>query len=178
MLNQDQTQAIIQTLKVSRIKYQEVYEELLDHYASAIEAKMQEGLLFEKALEQVHQNFGGRKGVKHIEELYYKQLWNQYRTMQWQHIKELFQWPQLLTSLVIGILIYGLASLLQSTSITKWTVFVIACIPLLLASYEYIKMLRKATNSKRTAKGAILMHISSLGLLQLNLFLFLPRIFF
>lgn len=177
MLHQTQLQRIIQTLKASGIKYQEVYEELLDHYASAIEEKIEQGQAFDEALQEVHQDFGAKKGVKHIQERYYKQIRNHYRLMQWQHFRELFQWPQTISSLLIGTLVYFIASLLQDTKIIKLSVFLIALLPLLLAFIEYIRIIRNSPYSKNSAKGNLLVHISGIGLSLLNLLVFVPRVF-
>lgn len=178
MLNQNQLQSIIQTLKASGIKYHEVYEELLDHYATAIEGKIEQGQAFDEALHEVHQEFGARRGVKQIQECYYKQIWNHYRLMQWQHFKQLFRWPQMISSLIIGILVYFIANLLQDTKIIKLSVFLIALLPLFMAFTEYIRIIRNSPYSKNSAKGNLLIHISGLGLGLLNLLVFVPRVFF
>ena len=67
MLTPTQLTAISQHLKKSGIIYEEVHDELLDHFANAIDEQMRGAISFENALIDVGRQFGGRAGLKYIQ---------------------------------------------------------------------------------------------------------------
>ena len=177
MLNPQQTDTILAELKKAGIKYQEVYEELVDHYTSAIEVKVQEGTTFDQALQEVHTEFGGNKGVKHIEECYNKQLFKFYRNLHLQNLRLHFQWPQVLVTLCMGTLVYALSYLLKGNVLLFYGLSLVALTPFALSIYYFFRFRKKANYSKKTAKGNLLIAIGGYGLNFLNILIFVPRIF-
>lgn len=177
MLTPQQTRNILAKLKVAGLKYQEVYEELLDHYTMAVEVKIQEGKSFEQALEEVHKDFGGNKSVKLIEKRYNKQLFRFYRNLHLKNIGSHFRWPQTLVTLIIGGLVYALSYLLQGSILLFYGLSILALVPFALSIYFFFKLRREATYSRKTAKGNMLIGIGGYALNFLNLLIFVPRIF-
>lgn len=179
MLNPQQNKAILAKLKTAGIKYNEVYEELLDHYATAIEDKMEdENLPFEQALNKIHTAFGGNKGIKQIGEQYYRKMFSFYKQTQWKHFRQQFQWPQAAGSFLIGGLVYALAHLLQNPVYLFLALTLIAFLPFAGSIYCFFQLRKKALYSKKTAKGSLLMYISIYALNFLTILTLVPRIFF
>lgn len=177
MLTPQQTKSILARLKASGLKYQEVYEELVDHYTTAVEMKIQDGKSFEQALEEVHKDFGGNKGVKHIEERFNSQMFRFYRNLHLKNIGNNFRWPQTLVTLIIGGLVYALSYLLQGNILLFYGLSILALVPFALSLYYFFKLRREATYSRKTAKGNMLIGIGGYALNFLNLLIFVPRIF-
>lgn len=179
MLNPQQNKAILAKLKTAGIKYNEVYEELLDHYATAIEDKMEDkNLPFEQALNEIHKGFGGNNGVKHIEQRYYRQMFSFYEQTQWKHFRQQFQWPLAAGSLLIGGLVYALAHLLQNPVYLFAALILPAFLPIAGSIYCFFQLRKKAIYSKKTAKGNLLMYISVYAANFLTILTLGPRIFF
>ena len=59
-LTKDQIQFIDNYLIKIKVKYWDVRLELLDHIVSAVEAKMENGMPFNKAMANVHRGFGNQ----------------------------------------------------------------------------------------------------------------------
>ena len=174
MLTSSQNKAILGRLKAAGIQYEELYQELLDHFASAIEQKVRKGSSFEQALQEVEKGFGGSKGIKHIEKRYYSQLVKIY----WQNFRQLLQWPQLLATLCMGGFVYVLCHLLKGSPLLFYGLALIAFIPFLIGVASYFRHRQKARYSKKTAKGSILVKIGDISLNLLLVFIIVPRIFF
>ena len=178
MLTPQQREAILAKLKSAGIKYQEVYEELVDHYSSAIEVKIKEGSTFGQALEAVHTDFGGNKGVKHVQEQFWSQMVRFYRNLHWQNFRQHFQWPQALLTLCMGGLVYTLSFLLKGNAALFYGLSLLAFSPFILSAFHFYQLRKKATYSKKTAKGNLLLAIGGYGLNVLNILVFVPRVFF
>lgn len=177
MPSTQQSTAIIDTLKAAGLKYQEVYEELIDHYSTAIDVKTEEGKSFEEALKEVHTDFGGNKGIKHIEERYNKQLFRFYRNLHLKNIGNHFRWPQALGTLIIGGLVYYLSHLLQGNIFLLYGLSLLALLPFAISIYYFFRLRKEANYTKKTAKGNMLIGISGYALNFLNLLIFVPRVF-
>lgn len=174
MLTPPQTKAILTKLKAAGIVYDEVYIELLDHFASAIEQKMQEGMTFEQALKEVEEGFGGSRGIKQVEDRYFSQLIKLY----WQNIRQQFQWPQVAGTFCMSGMVYALSHLLKGSPFLVYGLATIAFIPYLMGVFSYFRYRRKATFSRKSAKGTILVRIGDYSLNLLLVFIIIPRIFF
>ncbi len=177
MLTPQQNKLILAKLKSAGLKYQEVYEELIDHYTTAIETKIAEGSTFEQALHAVHEDFGGNKGVKHIEERFNSQMFKFYRNLHLKNLGAHFQWPQALLTFLTGTLVYGLSYLLKGNIILFFGLSLLAFVPLVLSIYYFFKLRKEANYSKKTAKGNLLIGIGGYGLNLFNLLIFIPRLF-
>lgn len=178
MLTSYQNKAILAQLKAAGLKYQEVYEEMLDHFTIAIEAKMDQGTSFDLALNEVKKEFGGNKGIKHVEKEFYSQMLKSYRGLHWQHFRSHFQWPQALATLAIGGLVYALAFLLQGNKALAFGLSLLALTPIILSLVYFFRLRKKAPFTKNTAKGNLLLVLGGFGLNFLNILIFAPRIFF
>ncbi|EMR02778.1 hypothetical protein [Cesiribacter andamanensis] len=114
MLTPTQQKEVRLTLLNSDIRYYEVYEELSDHYLTAVDERMQAGTPFDQALAATHQSFGKQEGLKKLEKSYRKSAIQHYRRLHWQEFKERFRWPHMVLIVLMGVLSYQLAELLDT----------------------------------------------------------------
>ena len=159
------------------IKYQDLYEELFDHYASAIENRDQATQTFDEALAQVHLGFMNYKRPAHVWDHYsvwgfepeyglerlqfeYKQNLNSELTSrQWKIVKSYFRWPTIVSLFLIGILSYQMAHSLPRLWLLG-TLFAAVFFPLLVLlphlfreGWRFVKKQRKFRNS---LKGTVI----------------------
>ncbi|MGA0557347.1 hypothetical protein ACO2Q8_11890 [Larkinella sp. VNQ87] len=82
--------------------------ELTDHYANGIEERLAAGMPFELALSDIHQSFGGRKGLLKMEEEFAAQAFQAPIDAFWKHLKTYAAWPKVLVPvLVFGFVFQG-----------------------------------------------------------------------
>jgi hypothetical protein len=116
MLTPDQLNYLREELlEWADIHYEEVMDELLDHYASLTEHEMQEGCSFDEAHTKAWIQLGSGRGILHIQERYKKLLGQQMQKQHWAIVRRYFRWPTLVTTLLIGLLTYSMANALSPT---------------------------------------------------------------
>ena len=91
---------------LARIEYTDVLTELLDHYASLTEQKMQTGLSFDDASKWAWAELGSGEGLQAIEEDYVRNIHQQVRTQHLDVLKSYFRWPAIVTTVLVGLLVY------------------------------------------------------------------------
>ncbi|GAB2526237.1 hypothetical protein [Spirosoma aerophilum] len=116
------------------IKYDDVVDELLDHYASLTEQKMTSGLAFEEASKQAWADLGGEKGVQSIQASFVRSIEQQIKTQHINTLKSYFRWPTLVTTILVGLLIYIIIPLVP----VNWLIWV----TLLIGITPYLFILR------------------------------------
>lgn len=139
MLNAAQQKEVRLTLLKSGISFYEVYEELSDHYLTAIEERMQEGASFDAALLATHKGFGGEEGVKKLEKSNRKHALRYYRSVHWQQFWERFRWPHICLVLLVGAFSFLLADLLQPKALMI-LIFLLSLFPFAIAGFAGKKM--------------------------------------
>lgn len=94
------------------VKYYDVQMELVDHFASAIEQRMETDpdLLFEDAVRQVQRQFN-RFDFSHIIDEKEEALRKKYRKLERRYIGDFFSWPKIVSTLFITLLFYQIFSL-------------------------------------------------------------------
>ncbi|GAB3026793.1 hypothetical protein [Spirosoma pulveris] len=128
------------------IKYDDVIDELLDHYASLTEQKMETGLPFEDASKKAWTQLGGVRGVQHIEASSIKAIESQIRTQHMAILKSYFRWPMLLTSVLVSVLVYIAVPMIP----IKWLIVgvcVICLTPFLFLLWGYYYGLHQQTTT-------------------------------
>lgn len=132
-LTTEQLDLISKEIITGGIKYQDLYEELLDHYITAIEDRIKLGTGFEEALREVHSGFekhhypvsflyyyDNRRfktvqkpnyGLVKLQDEYKERLNKEISKRHWQIIRNYFRWPMLLTTLFVGLLTFQFSSL-------------------------------------------------------------------
>ncbi|ADB42468.1 hypothetical protein [Spirosoma linguale] len=115
------------------IKYDDVVDELLDHYASLTEQKMETGLAFEEASKQAWADLGAEKGVQKIQASFVKSIEQQIKTQHLTILKSYSRWPMLVTTALVGLLVYMVVPLIP----VKWLIWV----TLLIGTTPYLFIL-------------------------------------
>ncbi|WP_028668996.1 hypothetical protein [Runella zeae] len=136
------------------IKYQDLYEELLDHYILAIEDRQAQGQTFESAFGEVHADFVNYKrparvwdhygvwkdytnggapefGIGKLQAEYEENLKGEISKRHWQIMKSYFRWPTLVTTLLVGLFTFQFAYLVPKQYFV-WIIFTCAFVPVLL----------------------------------------------
>lgn len=115
-------------------QYEEVYNEVLDHYATAYENSENE---LDQVLAEMDEVFPNHR-IALINSKYLDDLRKQLRKSHWTIFLGNFRWPQIVYTILIGILCIGLAPFLI---LSEWFVYplwlVLGCTPLILALYYY-----------------------------------------
>ena len=198
-LTTEQLDLISKEIITGGIKYQDLYEELLDHYITAIEDRMENGMAFGEAFGEIHQGFVNYKrpartwdhygvwkdhsspeyGLGRLQAEYEETLKGEIKKRHWQIMGNYFRWPTIVTSLLVGALTFQFAYLVPLKIVVGFF-GLLSFAPLLFllpATYRhtmgYFKKERKFINSlKWTAIGAQ----ASFSLSIFNCFVFIPRV--
>ena len=112
-LTPDQLTAIDRHLrKENWLLNEALITELTDHYIDSISERMSQGITFDTAIREIHQNFGGRKGLLQMEEDYQVSQSRQLDVLIWREIRQFFEQPRL----PVLISIFGLLFCLNAFS--------------------------------------------------------------
>lgn len=132
MLTPTQLTDISRYLKKSGILYEEVHDELVDHFINAIEAQMANQTSFDDALVDVGRQFGGRRGLMHIQGKRTQAANKQYNQSLIRYACELVKWPNLPVTVTLVWLLYTLVGLAPTMLTITYTILVITVIPFLM----------------------------------------------
>lgn len=95
MLTSDQFKAIdVHLRRENWLLDEELVAELTDHYAAGIDERMARGASFADALQAIHTEFGGRKGLLNMEEEAQTQQSVRHIRLEWQLIRSFTQGPR------------------------------------------------------------------------------------
>lgn len=110
-ISKEQLSQIDNYLTTCKVKYEDVKKELVDHFASILEIKLQEipKLDFHQELENIHKNFG-KNGFKDLLDEKTKTVTKQFYKNSFLELKSFFTIPKII--LTIG-LFFGLWQLMQ-----------------------------------------------------------------
>ena len=110
-ITKEQLTQIDNYLTICNIKYEDVKNELVDHFASVIEVKLQENpnLDFHQELENIHKNFG-ENGFKDLLDEKTKSVTKQFYKQSFLELQSFFSIPKIILSLA---LFFGLWQLMQ-----------------------------------------------------------------
>ncbi len=98
---------------LATIEYDDVMAELLDHYASLTEQKMDNGLAFDEASKWAWADLGSGAGLQKIQDDYEKGIERQVRTQHLAIIKNYFRWPMLVTTALVSAVVYLIVPMLS-----------------------------------------------------------------
>ena len=201
-LKPEQLDLISKEIIEGGIKYQDLYEELLDHYILAIENRITQGHTFEEALGEVNSSFENYRpplteryyydvrslkkvtqcssGLSRLQKDYERNLRGEIKKRHWQIMGNYFRWPTIVTSLLVGALTFQFAYLVPlKIGISFFGLLSFAPLLFLLPgtfqhTLGYFKKERKFINSlKWTAIGAQ----ATFALSLFNFSVFVPRVF-
>ncbi len=159
-------------LHSAKIEYDEVFDELFDHYLTLVENSMESGELFEVARKNSWESLGGIKGVRAVEKSFVKSVRRQIRARHLGILKSYFRWPTLVTTVLVGVLSYLVVPLVSDKNIMLGFILV-SVFP---AGFVYWKFYRP--NNKRRNHTQIgweyCKHMSSLPWHLLQICLLFP----
>ena len=150
-------------IKTSRVKYQDFYEEIYDHYLTSIETQMTEGKDFEAAFVQIHGSFleyqytvkyVGTHSVYHgleaLEMEYLQNMQSRIGKRHWQILKSYFRWPTIITTFLVGILAYLFTDFIAyNPKLFPKIIWTISFIPLIIMVWYYLRILFDRLLKKR-----------------------------
>ncbi|MFN8344406.1 MAG: hypothetical protein U0X91_05360 [Spirosomataceae bacterium] len=177
-LTTEQLELISKEVIEGGIKYQDLYEELLDHYITAIEDRVENGKTFGEAFGEVHEGFTNYKlylgsfyyydarrfrtvridnyGLVKLQNEYKERLNKEMAKRHWQIMKNYFRWPTLVTTLLVGLLTFQFAYLVPREYFI-WIISTCAFAPVLIVLPQaalhlgqYFIKKRKFINSLKT----------------------------
>lgn len=197
-LTTEQLSLISQEIIEGGIKYQDLYEELLDHYITSIEDRTEQGQTFIEAFGEVHNDFVNYKrpkmvwdyydnsgqpkfGLGKLQAEYEESLKGEIAKRHWQIIKSYFRWPTIVTTILVGLLTFQFAYLVPKKLLHSALIFaaILPAIMLLptitkdiwlyiVKKRKFINSLKFNTISKRVGFGFVWYYFFST----------IPRIFF
>ncbi len=107
LLTTDQLTSLRSDLqRLADIKYDPVLNELLDHYATLTEQRMETGMPFEEASKWAWNDLGQGEGIQQIQDDYIANVQQQIRSRHLVIIKSYFRWPTFLITALVGLLVY------------------------------------------------------------------------
>lgn len=160
-------------VELAEIKYDDVVDELLDHYASLTEQKMATGLAFEDASKCAWTQLGGHRGIKHIQASSVKAIKQQISAQHMAILKSYFRWPTLLTTVLVGLLAYVVVPLVPVKALILSTFF-IGLIPYLFIIRGYYYGFNKQTDTSKLV-WEYMLHKGGLAVTFIQLGLNLPK---
>lgn len=88
-----------------RLVEEKFFQEMMDHFVDGIESQMAEGISFEKAMNQVVDNFGGVSSIRKMEWSFQKSFMKKQVKELWMIVGEYSSRPKLYRSIVIFIVV-------------------------------------------------------------------------
>ncbi|RCR70234.1 hypothetical protein [Larkinella punicea] len=135
---------------LAHIEYQEVENELLDHYAMLTEQKMETGQVFEYASANAWKELGEGIGLQQIQEEFIKNIRKQISSRHLEILKSYFRWPTVIGTLFICGLVYQLSTVLGPKTIYIVTQFLFLS-PGLILIYALVRKEHRHTDTRKLA---------------------------
>ncbi len=178
----DQTQkALVSKLVYDNVKYNETYQEVLDHVISSLELEEDSNVTFHQKLNQIwDEDFGGYKNLPILEKEREKTVKKQIGKRHWQLFLNYFKFPLIFITVTLGLGFYFLSSIFLNDNLnSKVTIILMitsAMLPISIYLFMYFK-LKKFSLIKPSIKESKVYHSSGLSLSIFNAIIFLPGFF-
>lgn len=171
-LRNEQQELLAQHIAKKPIEYIELYNELFDHYASAYENGEDS---FEAVIEQLDDHFHYQR-VKRINENLLKKTKKSVNEIYWTEFKNIWRWPQIISTLGILFLGFTLIKFLSIQSIMWFVLMPLLVFNVVLIVYSlFLRQRKKYANKKfESAHFQATQHYLSLPTTVFNLSFFLP----
>ncbi|QHW00814.1 hypothetical protein GJR95_39870 [Spirosoma endbachense] len=124
--------------------------ELLDHYATLTELKMETGLSFDNASKWAWTELGSEKGLQKIQTNYERSTKNQLIIRHLWILKSYFRWPTIILTLACALLVYQLSELMTN-QIASIAFVIILFTPGLALLYTFMGWGIEHTNRQKLA---------------------------
>ncbi|RYC68946.1 hypothetical protein [Spirosoma sordidisoli] len=151
--------------ELAHIDYHDVLTELLDHYATLTEQKMETGLSFEEASRWAWAELGSGKGLQAIQADFVRNIRQQIRRQHMGVLKSYFRWPTIVLTALVGVLVYLVVPMLSDRTLTIGLVGV-TLVPLaaLLRGYWY------GDHHRENVDKIVWKYVYRVGVLPVNVF--------
>lgn len=147
MLTANQLTILNTDLKnLAGIEYDDVLNELLDHYATLTEQRMATGLSFDEASKWAWAGLGSGKGIQAIQDDYVKNIQRQVRVQHLEILKSYFRWPTFVVTALVAALVYMVVPLLPENTVMA-SFWLIAITPTVIAMWGHLKSIDRRTSS-------------------------------
>ncbi|GAB3897264.1 hypothetical protein GCM10028803_15570 [Larkinella knui] len=149
---------------LAHIEYEEVENELLDHYATLTEQKMEAGQDFEHASAYAWAELGAGPGLNTIQRDYEKNIRKQVSSRHLEILKSYFRWPTVVMTLLIGGLVHKMTPSIPVRFILAG-MHITILIPFVIMGISYLKSQdlgndsRKITWTHLNARAAFFVNI-------------------
>ncbi|GAB2600038.1 hypothetical protein [Spirosoma areae] len=177
-LTSDQLNAIERHLrKENWLLNEDLIAELADHYVAGLEDRLASGMTFDTALQEIHANFGGRKGLLKMEEDYQLQQYRQMGWLEWKTVRSFVEGPRWPVTVAVFASLYWVNTYLgQSESGGSFllvgsffvTVSVLTNVALMIVSFYKNRHEVKAAVAQPSSAVYVVAYCLSLLLLLLN----------
>ena len=148
-LSETQLTLLRQDLRtLAHIEYEEVENELLDHYATLTGQKMEAGQVFEYASANAWAELGAGPGLNIIQRDYERNIRKQISSRHLEILKSYFRWPTVLTTFLVAIFIHKTTLFIPTRFILLGIYFVIL-IPFGILGYSYMKSRELGSDSRK-----------------------------
>lgn len=182
MLTPDKLTAIDRHLrKENWLLNEDLITELTDHYANGVSDRLAQGMPIDAAIREIHQNFGGRKGLLNMEEEYQVSQTKQVGRLVRTSMRSYFQLPRLGITVLLLLVVYSSLRLLPKNFDFDWTenwLFIglvgITVVLYLFAIIRFIGNYRQNTKARNQGIAALLQGINTLFLLSFYVRMWLP----
>jgi hypothetical protein len=134
--------------QLARIEYDEVLDELLDHYATLTEQQMTAGLSFADASKWAWYELGSGNGLAQVQDNWETATKQQIKTRHVAIAKSYFRWPTIVTTLLVAVLVGLLVPYLSGRQ-RIIMVFGLMLLPMFLMIRGYWQQYDRETNSRK-----------------------------
>lgn len=128
------------------IEYDDVLNELLDHYATLTEQRMATGLSFDEASKWAWAGLGSGIGIQAIQDDYIKNVQRQVRVEHLEILKSYFRWPTFVVTALVAALVYMVVPLLPENTVMA-SFWLIAITPTIILMWSHRKSVDRRTSS-------------------------------
>jgi len=165
-------------MKIYVIKYQEIYDEILDHILTAIEEAREAGntkqiqVLFQDVVDE---HFNGYVGIEALavsaEKIYRKDI----QTLFYSRLKQYFNWQALVIAILLLIAGYKLPNVKMVHALLMLTMILLAASPVIYA-VSLVTGKIKTNKGKRSLLKTYLITQAAVPVMLLNPILFIPNL--
>ncbi len=171
LLTTDQLTSLRSDLqRLADIKYDPVLNELLDHYATLTEQRMDTGMPFEEASKWAWNDLGQGEGIQQIQDDYIANVQQQIRSRHLVIIRSYFRWPTFLITALVGVLVYLTVPLIPFNYVVTLLYAVI-----LVPSAVMFWLERKLKNEPTSQQALVFENAAKYRNLHLNVVIFVSN---
>ena len=147
MLTANQLTILRTDLKnLAGIEYDDVLNELLDHYATLTEQRIATDLSFDETSKWAWAGLGSGTGIQAIQDDYIKNIQRQVRGHHLAILKSYFRWPTFVVTALVTALVYMAMPLLPENTVMA-SFWLIAITPTVILMWGHRKSIDRRTSS-------------------------------